>query len=109
MRPLEKVYWLRLPLGIVAALACIGYGLATGDLYFGMINTDPSRIENISMLFNGTAIALIIYLLSYYAIKYRFGTMVQKPQKLVTTGIGIYLLSWIVFWVLFYTTIGLSY
>jgi hypothetical protein len=29
--------------------------------------------------------------------------VVEKPQKLVSTGIGVYFMAWIVFWVLFYT------
>jgi uncharacterized membrane protein YGL010W len=95
MKPLEKVYWLRLALGLVAALACTGFGLAT--------NTVSSSKFNATDLMNGIALALITYLLSYYVIKAVFVTKVQKPQKLFTTGIGVYLLSWIVFWVLFYT------
>lgn len=95
MRPLEKVYWLRFALGIVAALVCTGFGLAT--------STISNSKFNVTDLMNGIALALITYLLSYYAIKAIFVTKVQKPQKLFTTGIGIYLLSWIVFWVMLYT------
>jgi hypothetical protein len=32
--------------------------------------------------------------------------LVQKPQKLLTAGIGIYFLSWIVFWTLLYTILA---
>jgi predicted cation transporter len=95
MRPIEKVYWLRFALGIVAALVCTGFGLAT--------NTVSKLKFDITDLMNGIALALITYLISYYAIKAIFITKVQRPQKLFTTGIGVYLLSWIVFWVLLYT------
>ena len=95
MRPLEKVYWLRFALGIVAALVCTGFGVAT--------NAISNSKFVITDLMNGIALALITYLLSYYAIKAMFVKKVQRPQKLLTTGIGVYLLSWIVFWVLFYT------
>ena len=94
MRPIEKLYWLRFALGILAAFVCIGFGIATNT-----ISTQP----NFNSFMNGVALALITYLISYYAIKSRFITKVQKPQKLFTTGIGIYLLSWIVFWTLLYT------
>ncbi len=53
MKPLEALYWLRFALGIVAALICIGYGLATNT--FG--KTD--------VLWNGIAFAFIVYVLSY--------------------------------------------
>jgi len=42
-------------------------------------------------------------LLSYYALKPRFKDKVAKPSKILTTGIGVYFLSWIVFYVLLYT------
>ena len=95
MKPLEKVYWLRLALGIIAALLCTGFDLAT--------NAVSSSKFAVTDLMNGIALALITYLLSYYVIKALFVTKVQKPQKLFTTGIGVYLLSWAVFWVMFYT------
>jgi hypothetical protein len=31
---------------------------------------------------------------------------VEKPQKIASTGIGIYFIAWLVFWVLFYTIIA---
>lgn len=96
MKPIEKLYWLRFALGILAAFLCIGFGMATNT-----ISTQPSS----NTLMNGVALALITYLISYYAVKSRFITKVQKPRKLFTTGIGIYLLSWIVFWTLLYTVL----
>jgi hypothetical protein len=98
MKPIEKVYWLRFGLGILAALVCIGFGMATNTISNSEFKPDT--------LMNGIALALITYLVSYYAVKSIFITKVQKPQKLFTTGIGIYLLSWIVFWTLLYTTLA---
>jgi len=95
MKPLETVYWLRLGFGILAALVSLGVGLAT--------NTISSTQFPSTAFFNSASLAIIIYLLSYYLVKSRFALRVQKPQKLITTGIGIYFLSWIAFWVLFYT------
>ena len=95
MKPLETVYYLRFGFGVIAALVSLGVGLATGTIS----NTQfPS-----TAFFNSASLAIIVYVLSYYYVKSRFALRVQKPQKLVTTGIGIYFLSWIVFWVLFYT------
>lgn len=96
MKPLETLYWLRFVLGIVAALVCVGYEWALKD---DMISKEPS----LTILLNGIAFALIVYILSYYVIKPRFILKVEKPQKIFTTGMGIYFLSWLVFWVLLYT------
>lgn len=97
MKPLEALYWLRFALGVVAALICIGYGLATNTI----------REEfNINVLMNGIAFAFIVYVLSYYMVKPRLFLKVEKPKKILTTGLGIYILSWLVFWVLLYTIIA---
>lgn len=98
MKPLEKVYWLRFALGVVAALVCIGFGVAT--------NTIKNNQFDFSTFIDGVSLTLVVYLISYYAIKSVSIAKVQKPQKLFTTGIGIYLLSWIVFWALLYTAIA---
>jgi len=98
MKTLEIIYWLRFALGITAALICIGYGLAT--------NTIVKENPTYTTLLNGVSIALVIYLTSYYIIKSKFSLKVEKPQKLVTMGIGIYFISWIVFWTLLYTIVA---
>ena len=98
MKPMEQVYWLRLALGVVAAFLCVGFGMAT--------NTISSTIFQFNTFMNGMALALITYMVSYYPLKSRFKTKVQNPRKLFTTGIGVYLLSWIVFWALLYTAIA---
>ena len=98
MKPLEALYWLRFVLGIVAALVCMGYGLAT--------NTVRKDIFTINIFMNGLAFAIIVYIISYYLIKPRLLLKVEKPQKILTTGIGIYFLSWLVFWILLYTIIA---
>jgi hypothetical protein len=96
MKPLEKLYWLRFFLGIVAALVCVGYEQAVGII---------QKEYNLTVLLNGIAFALIVYILSYYVIKPKFILKVEKPQKIFTTGMGIYFLSWLVFWVLIYTVL----
>ena len=99
MRPLETVYWLRFVLGILAALVCVGYGVGTNAM-------DLSNGFSFNVFLNSTSLAIIFYLLTYYLVKYKFKPLVQKPQKLLTTGIGIYFLSWIVFWTLLYTILA---
>lgn len=99
MKPLETVYWLRFGFGILAALVSLGVGLATNTV----VNAPP--FPN-SAFFNSASLALVVYIVSYYLVKSKFALKVQKPQKLLTAGIGIYFLSWIVFWVLFYTLIA---
>lgn len=94
MKPLEILYWMRFALGIVAAFLCIGYGYATNT-----ISAEP----NINVFTNGIALALIVYVLSYYIVKQKFMWKVDNPQKIATTGVGIYILSWLVFWALLYT------
>jgi len=98
MNPLEKIYWLRLALGVVAALICAGYGIAAG-----VISKEGFPLNT---FFNSLSIALIVYIISYYIIKRKFLSKVEKPQKLASTGIGIYFISWMVFWVLLYTIIA---
>ena len=96
MKPLETVYWLRLALGLIAALACLGYAMVA-------YGTPLPQDGQLSLFMNSLSIAIIVYLLSYYAVKPRFKDKVAKVPKLLTTGIGVYFLSWIVFYVLLYT------
>jgi hypothetical protein len=98
MNLLQKIYWLRLVLGIAAAFACAGYGIAAGVI--------SNKEFPLNAFFNSLSLALIVYIISYYIIKRKFILEVEKPQKLASTGIGIYFISWIVFWVLLYTIIA---
>ena len=95
MRIIEKIYWIRLILGIIAALASTGYAQAVGG-----ISTDSGGI---SIFMNGISIAIIVYVISYYIMKFKWAAKVEKPQKIFTTGVGIYFIAWLVFWILFYT------
>ena len=95
MRPLEKVYWLRFLTGFIAAVLCMVYVVG---LYGG-----PSNLLDAGILFNSVSLSVIVYLISYYVFKAKFKDQVAKTSKLLTTGIGIHFLAWIVFYVLFYT------
>jgi hypothetical protein len=94
MDALKQIYWLRLVLGVTAGIICVSYNIVTGTL------GEPELIEK---LLNGISIAIIFYILTYYIIKFKYMNKVEKKGKLYTMGIGIYFISWIVFWILLYT------
>ncbi len=90
MKPLTIIYWTRFLLGAAAALA----SALLGDFVSGF------------NLLNGISIALLIYIVSYYAYKAVFLAQVENPSKIFTTGVGAYFLSWLVTWTLFYTLLN---
>lgn len=90
MKPLVIIYCSRFGLGIVAA--AISTAVA-------MLQVETSY----TTFLNGITIALALYLLSYYILKLKFGTQVEKPSKIMSMGIGIYFFTWLVFWILIYT------
>jgi len=98
MKPLQTIYWSRLGLGVVAAVLCTGYAVATNEI--------TTTSFNWVTFINSMSIALAVYLISYYVIKMKFVTKVEKPTKLMTMGIGIYFIAWMVFWVLMYTLLA---
>jgi hypothetical protein len=135
MRPIEKIYWIRLGLGVVAALVCTGYVAASGQIEAPKVDpSNPSAYLPLdsSVFFMSTSIALLIYLLSYYLIKSKFEALLEtsirakmstgdtekKPAldelglqrkvrtKLVMTGIGIYFIAWLVLFVMLYTILA---
>ncbi|MGQ9460840.1 MAG: hypothetical protein ACUVRA_06390 [Candidatus Bathyarchaeaceae archaeon] len=87
MKPLSIIYWSRAGFGVLAALICI----------LLRIDTYPSPLTS------GVSVALIVYMLTYYILKWKFMAKVEKITKILTTGIGTYFLVWIVAWTLFYT------
>ena len=91
MRPLVLIYWTRLALSIVAG--------AISALVAWLLKENSS----ITTFINGLTIALLIYLLSYYALKAKFRDKVEKPTKIMTMGIFMYFIAWAVFFILFST------
>jgi hypothetical protein len=59
--------------------------------------------NELTTFLNGLTIALAIYLFSYYLIKMKFYNKVEKQSKIMTMGIGIFFISWIVFLTFTYT------
>jgi hypothetical protein len=90
VRTLVIIYWSRLGLGIVAAVISALVAMLGDELSY-------------TTFLNGITIALALYLLSYYVLKAKFATKVEKPSKIMTMGIGVYFFTWLVFWILMYT------
>ena len=90
MNPLVTIYWTRVALSLVAAAisAFIATAQSDTDLY---------------TFVNGITIALLVYLLSYYAIKAKYVNRVEKKSKIMTQGIFMYFIAWAVFFILFYS------
>ena len=87
MKTLNVIYCLRIGFGILAALvAALVVNLKVGN-----------------PLINGITVALAVYLLTYYLLKFQFANKVEKPTKILTMGYGIYALTFIFCWVLFIT------
>jgi len=90
MTPVVQLYWLRVTLGIVAAVITA----------FAALLGNPT---DISTLFNSVSIAIIVYFISYYVLKAFYKNKIEKQSKILSTGIGMYFFAWIAFFVLFYT------
>ncbi|MEJ2280533.1 MAG: PKD domain-containing protein [Candidatus Bathyarchaeota archaeon] len=87
MKTLNIIYWSRVGFGILAALvATLLVNLKAGN-----------------PLLNGITIALAVYLISYYLLKWRFTNKVEQPTKILTMGIGAFFLTFVLCWVLFIT------
>ena len=92
MRPLVLIYWTRLALGIVAAIISALVALNLDALDFTTFTT-------------GLTLSLLVYLVSYYPLKAKFYNKVEKQSKIMTMGIGMYFISWAVFFILSYSII----
>jgi uncharacterized membrane protein YfcA len=91
VRPLAIIYWSRLVLAIIAAAISTVVALSFGE-------------RGLNTFLNGLTIALLVYLVTYYLFyKPQFRDKVEKQNKLMTQGIGIYFFAWLVSWVLIYT------
>ncbi len=96
MTPGVQLYWIRVVLGIVA-------GAITAFLALLGSMTD------ISTLVNSVTVALLIYFITYYILRAIYKDKVEKQSKILSTGIGIYFFSWVMFFVLFYTLIQIYF
>ena len=83
MKPLNIIYWSRVGFGILAASICV-------------LLIDVKEVVN--PLMTGISIGILVYIVSYYILKWRFMAKVENPTKVFTMGIGAYFLTWIVAW-----------
>ena len=90
MEPLKILYWSRVGLGVLAALICTLLRIVGG---VGVIDD----------FISGLSFGILFYILTYYLLKRQFAVQIEKPSKVLTMGIGVYFMSWIVSWGLFYT------
>ncbi len=91
MTPVVQLYWVRVVLGIVA-------GAITAVL--AALYEDPNLSTT---LINSITVALLIYFVSYYALRGFYKNKIDKQSKILSTAIGMYFFSWLSFFVLFYT------
>jgi hypothetical protein len=96
MKPPESLYWTRASLGVIVGAIDALYDYAAGV---------PRLSYDINDFFTGLAFALIFFIISYYILKLRYIDKFEKKSKIMTTGIGIYFLLWLVMWVLVRTII----
>ena len=95
---LAKIYWIRVALGAIAGLVSTG-----AILLFQAISPSVSLLTlmgSINTLLNGITIALLIYLVSYYVLKAKYSSQIEKQSKIMSMGIFIYFFTWIIVWVL---------
>lgn len=86
METLNLIYWCRVGLGVIAALLCVAGWALTNTLF--------------ATILQGSSLAIIFYIITYYVLKMRFIMKVEKTSKLFTQGIGAYFMTWIVTWIL---------
>jgi len=93
MKPLNIIYWTRAALGVVIGVLCAVY------VYFSV----TTELVSFYTLLTGISFAMLFYIATFYVIKFKFFTKVEKPSKLMMQGIGIYFFAWIVSWTLIVT------
>jgi glucan phosphoethanolaminetransferase (alkaline phosphatase superfamily) len=90
MRPLSVIYWTRAALGVVIGVLCAAY------LYMSV----SRELASIFTFFTGLSFAMLFYIATFYVIKFKFLGKVEKQQKLMMQGIGMYFFAWLVSWIL---------
>jgi hypothetical protein len=96
MSTVKIIYWLRVALGITSGAICA----AVSRLLETKIGIDGT-----SAILYSITLSLLIYLLTLRILKAKFQNKVETPSKITMTGIGIYFIAWLAFYILFYTLI----
>ena len=102
MNPLTKIYWIRVALGAIAGLVSTTVSVVSQSVTG---TTILQQVGNTNTLLNGITIALLVYLLSFYLLKAKYASQVEKKSKIMSMGIFIYFFSWLVIWILTLTLI----
>ena len=83
MDPLDIVYWIKLGLGIIAAVICVALG--------------------VNNIITGAGIGFATFAISDRILRQVFIGKVEKPSEVTKTGAGAYAITFLFFWVLLYT------
>ena len=97
MTPTVQLYYIRVVLGLFAAALSAVIALLIGN---------PTGITT---LINAFTIALIVYLLSYYALRGFYKDKIEKQSKILSTAVLMYFLVWLPFFVLFFTMLKIYF
>ena len=90
MTPVVQLYWIRVALGIVAGALSAAFALYL-------------PLNDLSTLVDSFTVALLVYLVSYYPLRAVFTNKIDKPSKILSTGIIMYFFAWLPCYVLFFT------
>ncbi|MDG6995903.1 MAG: hypothetical protein JRN52_08270 [Nitrososphaerota archaeon] len=96
---LSLLAWSRVGFGILAGLLAGFLGFLTVDFVPGSAQPNPNA-------YYGIYIAVLVYVLSYYFAKYWLvkGIPPKDKNRLVTQGIGSYIMMFIFVWILYNTS-----
>ena len=86
LEPVSLIYWVKVALGVVSAILCVL--LPEGNL------------------FGGIGIGVLTYVVSDKVLRRMFIGKIDKPSTVTKTGIGIFVIAWVFFWVLLFTLIN---
>ncbi|MFQ6094917.1 MAG: hypothetical protein ACE5NN_02125 [Candidatus Bathyarchaeia archaeon] len=86
MEPLSLIYWIKMGLGILSAVLCI--------------------LLPANNIFSSIGIGILTYIVSDKILRRLFIDKVDEPSAVTKTGIGIYIITWVFFWVLLFSLIN---
>lgn len=91
MDALDKVFWVRISLAVIA-------GFVAGAL--GFFSTNLNSI-------NGIGIGFLFYIISYIVVRALYGKSIPTTERkrLATNGIGGYIFMFLFIWILYNTIV----
>ena len=85
MKPLSVIYSIKIVLGAFTAILCI-----------------LLKVDNI---INGAAVSVLVYLVADRLLKQIFIEKVETQSTVTKTGVGIYIMTWLLLWILLFTLV----